>query len=91
MSLFSIKSLSKCQERRIFCHILCVQIDTITCAHKNDCNPHAWSFSVCVSECVCYQLINCCTPGLNGENKVLLGLLWHFQDIHRVDFVENAL
>ena len=30
-------------------------------------------------------------PGLYVENKVSLGLLWYFQDMNYVNFVENTL
>ena len=48
------------------------------------------SRSVCVCVSVCYRA-SCYIPRLYVENKVPLGFLWHFQDMHCVDFVEKAL
>jgi hypothetical protein len=39
--------------------------------------------------CVCMSVTK--LAGLYVENKVLLGILWHFQDMYYVNFVENAL
>jgi hypothetical protein len=39
--------------------------------------------------CVCHQA-SCYTPGLYVEKKVPSGFIRHFQDMHCVDFVENA-
>ena len=40
--------------------------------------------------CVCYRA-SYYIPRLYVENKVQLGILWCFQDMHCVDFIENAL
>ena len=45
------------------------------------------SRSVCV--CVCVFCTSCYIPGLYIESKVLLGFLWHFQDMHCVDFIKT--
>ena len=45
---------------------------------------------VCVCVCVCYHA-SCYIPLLYVEIKVPLGFIWHFQDMHCVAFVENAL
>ena len=47
------------------------------------------SRSVC--ECVCLSVCYGYIPHLYVENKVPLGFLWCFQDMHCVAFVENAL
>ena len=46
------------------------------------------SHSMSVSVCYC---ASCYIPRLYVEKKVLLGFLWHFQDMHCVAFVENTL
>ena len=46
------------------------------------------SVSVCLS--VCYHASGY-IPHLYVENKMPLGFLWRFQDMHCVAFVENAL
>ena len=47
------------------------------------------SHSVCESLCVCYHT-SCYMPSLYIETKVLLGFLWHFQEMHCVDFIEST-
>ena len=48
------------------------------------------SVCVCVCVCVCYHA-SCHIPRLYVESKVPLSFLWRSQDVHCVDFVENAL
>ena len=52
------------------------------------------SVCVCVCVCVCLSVCyhtNCYIPRLYVEIKVALSFLRHFLQMHRVDFVENAL
>ena len=56
---------------------------------RHTCEGYSSHFiSVCV--CVCYHA-DCYVPGLYIENKVPLDILWHFQEMNCVNFVENAL
>ena len=47
---------------------------------------------VCVCDSVCVRApVTTLAATSYAENKVSLGFLWHFQDMHWVALVENAL
>ena len=66
-------------------YVLCVLLDTCT---------RVTVVVMCVRSYVCvsvYYRTSCYIPHLYVENKVPLGFLWCFQDIHCVAFIKNAL
>ena len=69
----------------------CIRKNIITPRHMREgYGSHRVCVCVCVCVCMCHHT-SCYIPCLYVENKVQLGFLWRFQDMHCVALVENAL